>query len=108
MFGVRPEALRSASGQFHEGADAAADGAELISLLRLDADALGQVPAAAEFVDALARWSGEQSDDLRRGSAWYRDSADGLEENADAYQRVDDDSDTAFRGIGGGIEGGAA
>lgn len=103
MFGVQPETLRAASRQFHEGADAAADGAELISMLRLDASALGQVPAAAEFADALARWSGEQSDDLRRGSAWYRDTGDGLNENADAYQRADDDSNTAFRGIEGGM-----
>lgn len=103
MFGVRPETLREASKQFHEGADAAGDGAEMISMLRLDADALGQVPAAAEFVDALAKWSGEQSDDLRRGSAWYRDAGDGLTENADAYQRADDDSNTSFRGIEGGM-----
>lgn len=103
MFGVRPETLRAASKQFHEGSDATADGAELISMLRLEADALGQVPAAAEFVDALAKWSGEQSDDLRRGSAWYRDAGDGLNENADAYQRADDDSQTWFRGIEGGL-----
>lgn len=103
MFGVRPETLREASKQFHEGADATGDGAEMISMLRLDADALGQVPAAAEFVDALAKWSGEQSDDLRRGSAWYRDAGDGLNENADAYQRADDDSNTSFRGIEGGM-----
>ncbi|MFC6091367.1 hypothetical protein Q5530_02700 [Saccharothrix sp. BKS2] len=100
---MQPEQLRAASKQFHEGSDAAADGAELISMLRLEADALGQVPAAAEFVDALTRWSGEQSDDLRRGSAWYRDAGDGLNENADAYQRADDDSHTAFRGIEGGL-----
>ncbi|MBW4715705.1 hypothetical protein KZQ38_00915 [Saccharothrix sp. SC076] len=103
MFGVRPETLRAASKEFHDGADAAGDGAELISMLRLDADALGQVPAAAEFVDALARWSGEQSDDLRRGAAWYRDAGDGLTENADTYQRADDDSTTSFRDIEGGL-----
>ena len=96
MFEVRPEALRAASKEFHDGADAAGDGAELISMLRLDADALGRVPAAAEFVDALARWSGEQSDDLRRGSAWYRDAGDGLTENADTYQRVEDASACAW------------
>ncbi|CCH35449.1 hypothetical protein BN6_82320 [Saccharothrix espanaensis DSM 44229] len=103
MFGVRPETLRAASKEFHDGADAAGDGAELISMLRLDADALGQVPAAAEFVDALARWAGEQSDDLRRGAAWYRDAGDGLTENADAYQRADDDSSVSFRGLEGGL-----
>ncbi|MGM1065364.1 hypothetical protein [Saccharothrix sp. Mg75] len=100
---MQPETLRAASKQFHEGADATGDGAELISMLRLEADALGQVPAAAEFVDALARWAGEQSDDLRRGSAWYRDAGDGLTENADSYQRADDDSTASFRGIEGGM-----
>lgn len=103
MFGVQPETLRAASKQFHDGADATGDGAELISMLRLEADALGQVPAAAEFVDALAKWSGEQSDDLRRGSAWYRDAGDGLNENADTYQRVDEDSRSSFSGIEGGM-----
>ncbi|GAA1345048.1 hypothetical protein [Saccharothrix algeriensis] len=103
MFGVRPEALRAASKEFHDGADATGDGAELISMLRLDADALGRVPAAAEFADALARWAGEQSDDLRRGSAWYRDAGEGLAENADAYQRADDDSTSSFRGLEGGL-----
>jgi uncharacterized protein YukE len=103
VFGVQPETLRAASKQFHDGADATGDGAELISMLRLEADALGQVPAAAEFVDALAKWSGEQSDDLRRGSAWYRDAGDGLNENADTYQRVDEDSRSSFTGIEGGM-----
>lgn len=103
MFGVRPETLRAASKQFHEGADAAGDGAEMISMLRLDAGALGEVAAAAEFADALAKWAGEQSDDLRRGSAWYRDAGDGLNENADAYQRADDDSNNSFRSLEGGL-----
>lgn len=102
MFGVQPETLREASKKFHEGADAAGDGADLISMLRLDANALGQVPAAAEFVDALAKFTGEQSDDLRRGSAWYRDAGEGLTHNADAYKRMDDDSATGFRSVDGG------
>jgi hypothetical protein len=100
VFGVRPEALRNASKGFHGGADATGDGAELISMLRLDAGALGEVPAAAEFADALAGFTSLQSDDLRRGSAWYRDAGDGLVENADTYDRNDDDSRESFRKIG--------
>jgi hypothetical protein len=102
VFGVQPETLREASKKFHEGADATGDGADLISMLSLDANALGQVPAAAEFVDALAKFAGEQSDDLRRGSAWYRDAGEGLTQNADAYQRMDDDSAAGFRSVDGG------
>lgn len=101
MFGVQPETLREASKGFHDGADAAADGADLISMLRLDAVALGEVPAAAEFADALAKFTGEQSDDLRRGSAWYRDAGEGLTENADTYDRADDDSRQGFTQVGG-------
>ncbi|MBB4969546.1 hypothetical protein [Saccharothrix violaceirubra] len=100
---MQPETLRGASKEFHDGADATGDGADLISMLRLDAGALGEVPAAAEFVDALARWTGEQSDDLRRGSAWYRDAGDGLAENADAYQRAEDSSTQSFRSFEGGV-----
>ena len=100
MFGVRPEVLRNASKGFHDGADATGDGAELISMLSLDAGALGEVPAAAEFADALAKFTAEQSDDLRRGSAWYRDAGEGLVENADTYHRLDDDSRETFRKIG--------
>ena len=101
MFGVQPEALRSASRGFHDGADATADGAELISMLSLDAGALGEVPAAAEFADALAKFTSQQSDDLRRGSAWYRDAGEGLVQNADTYERTDDESHQSFRKIGG-------
>lgn len=108
MFGVQPETLRTASQQFHDGADAAADGADLVSMLRLDAEALGRVPAAAEFADALARFAAEQSDDLRRGSAWYRDAGDGLAENADSYARADDDSTQGFTAIHRAFDGGAA
>ena len=100
MFGVQPEALRNASKGFHDGADATADGAELISMLTLDAGALGEVPAAAEFADALAKYTAEQSEDLRRGAAWYRDAGEGLVENADTYFRLDDDSRETFRKIG--------
>jgi hypothetical protein len=100
VFGVQPEALRNASKGFHDGADATGDGAELISMLRLDAGALGEVPAAAEFTDALANFTSLQSDDLRRGAAWYRDAGEGLIENADTYERNDDDSRERFRKIG--------
>jgi hypothetical protein len=93
--------LRNASKGFHDGADATADGAELISMLSLDAGALGEVPAAAEFADALAGYTGRQSDDLRRGSAWYRDTGEGLAQNAETYERTDDDSSQGFRKIGG-------
>jgi hypothetical protein len=101
VFGVQPEALRNGSKGFHDGADATADGAELISMLSLDAGALGEVPAAAEFADALAKFTSLQSDDLRRGSAWYRDAGEGLTQNAETYERTDDDSREGFRKIGG-------
>ncbi|ATE57692.1 type VII secretion target [Actinosynnema pretiosum] len=103
MFGVQPESLRSASKQFQVGADAAGDGAEMVSMLTLDAGALGEVPAAGEFAAAVAKFASEQGEDLRRGSAWYRDAGEGLVENAETYERVDDQWTASFRNIGGGL-----
>jgi hypothetical protein len=89
---VDPETLRTASGQFHDGSDAVGEAAALLSLTQLVPDALGQVAAAGELSSALARFVGEHGDDLRHGSMWVNDAADGLIENADAYQRTDDSS----------------
>ncbi|GAA2692247.1 hypothetical protein GCM10010428_69450 [Actinosynnema pretiosum subsp. pretiosum] len=100
---MQPESLRSASKQFQEGADAAGEGAELVSMFTLDAGALGEVPAAGEFAAAVAKFASEHGEDLRRGSAWYRDAGDGLVENAENYERVDDQWTASFTKISGGL-----
>ncbi|SEP78151.1 Excreted virulence factor EspC, type VII ESX diderm [Lentzea xinjiangensis] len=106
MFGVEPELLRTASKEFGNGSDAVLEAAEMISMLRLDAGALGELDAAAEFADAVAKFAGTHSQDLRRGSAWLTDAAEGLVSNADDYQRTDDDQASALtklmQGLGGG------
>ncbi|MFD4674587.1 type VII secretion target [Lentzea sp. NPDC058450] len=106
MFGVEPEQLRSASKEFGNGSDAVREAAEMISMLRLDAGALGEVDAAGEFADALAKFVGTHSQDLQRGSAWMTDAAEGLVSNAEAYLRTDEDHATSlkklFSGLGGG------
>jgi hypothetical protein len=106
MFGVEPELLRNASKEFGNGSDAVREAAEMISMLRLDAGALGEVDAAAEFADALAKFVGTHSQDLQRGAAWITDAAEGLVANADAYQRVDEDHASTLaklmQGLGGG------
>jgi hypothetical protein len=106
MFGVEPELLRNASKEFGNGSDAVREAAEMISMLKLDAGALGEVDAAAEFADALSKFVGTHSQDLQRGSAWITDAAEGLVSNAEAYQRTDDDHAAAlkklFQGLGGG------
>lgn len=99
MFGVEPELLRTASKEFGNGSDAVREAAEMISMLRLDAGAFGEVDAAAEFADALSRFVGTQSQDLQRGSAWITDAAEGLVSNAEAYQRTDEDHATALKKI---------
>ncbi|WP_245743635.1 type VII secretion target [Lentzea fradiae] len=106
MFGVEPEQLRSASKEFVNGSDAVREAAEMISMLRLDASALGQVDAAAEFANALAKFVGTHSQDLQRGSAWISDAADGLVSNAETYQRTDEEHESAMvklmQGLGDG------
>ncbi|SDL66605.1 Excreted virulence factor EspC, type VII ESX diderm [Lentzea albidocapillata subsp. violacea] len=106
MFGVEPEVLRTASKEFGNGSDAVREAAEMISMLQLDAGAFGEVDAAAEFAEALSKFVGTHSQDLRRGSSWFTDAAEGLVSNAEAYQRTDDDHATALKkllqGFGGG------
>lgn len=106
MFGVEPELLRTASKEFGNGSDAVREAAEMISMLRLDAGALGQVGAAAEFADALAKFVGTHSQDLQRGSAWIADAAEGLVSNAEAYQRTDEDHESVLKKLVQGLGGG--
>ncbi|MEU7478734.1 type VII secretion target [Lentzea sp. NPDC042327] len=106
MFGVEPELLRTASKEFGNGSDAVREAAEMISMLQLDAGALGEVDAAAEFADALSRFVGTHSQDLQRGSAWFTDAAEGLVSNAEAYQRTDDDHASFLTKIMNGLGGG--
>ena len=106
MFGVEPELLRNASKEFGNGSDAVREAAEMISMLKLDAGALGEVDAAAEFADALSKFVGTHSLDLQRGSAWITDAAEGLTSNAETYQRTEDDHTSVLtklmQGLGGG------
>ena len=106
MFGVEPELLRNASKEFGNGSDAVREAAEMMSMLKLDAGALGEVDAAAEFADALSKFVGTHAQDLQRGSAWITDAAEGLVSNAETYQRTDDDHASALtklmQGLGGG------
>lgn len=105
MFGVEPELLRNASKEFGNGSDAVREAAEMISMLKLDAGALGEVDAAAEFADALSKFVGTHAQDLQRGSVWITDAAEGLTSNADAYQRTEDDHTSMLtklmQGLGG-------
>jgi hypothetical protein len=106
MFGVEPELLRNASKEFGNGSDAVREAAEMISMLKLDAGALGEVDAAAEFTEALSKFVGTHSQDLQRGSAWITDAAEGLTSNANAYQRTEDDHVSMLTKIMQGLGGG--
>lgn len=89
---VDPEALRGASGRFYECSDAVGDAAALLSVAQLVPAALGDVDAAHELAAAFAAFVGTQGDDLRHGSVWVNDAADGLVASADDYQRGDDET----------------
>jgi Excreted virulence factor EspC, type VII ESX diderm len=97
---VDPDALRSASGKFCDSSDAVGDAAALLGLTQLVPQALGEVAAADEFSAAVSRFAGTHDEDLRHGSVWVNDAADGLVSNADAYQRHDDAAADTLRRIG--------
>jgi hypothetical protein len=86
---VDPEALRAASRNCDAAADAVAHAATRLSTAQLVPAALGEVDAAHELAAAFAEFAGAFSDDLRRGSAWVADTANGLVANADSYERGD-------------------
>lgn len=85
-FEVRPDTVRAASVQWYEGSDAVGDAAALLALTGLNPDSLGDVAAAAEFSTALQKFTADHGDDLRHGSVWVNNGADGLLSSAEAYQ----------------------
>lgn len=87
---VDPDTLRSASSKYYDGSDAVGDAAALLSVAQLVSAALGEVDAAPELSSAFATFVGTHGDDLRHGSVWLNDAADGLVDNAENYQRRDD------------------
>lgn len=87
---VDPEALRTASGGFHEGADAVSQAARQLESAQLVAGALGEVDAAYDLASAFAEFAGRHADDLRLGADYVADTADGLVADADEYQRRED------------------
>jgi PE family len=87
---VDPEALRTASGGFHAGADAVGQAARQLSTAQLVPGALGEVDAAYELAAAFADFAGRHADDFQHGSAWVSDTANGLVTNADSYTRAED------------------
>lgn len=87
---VDPATLRQASNKIYEGADAVGDAAALLSVAQLVPAALGEVAAADELASAFANFVGTHGDDLRHGSVWVNDAADGLVTSATDYERGDD------------------
>jgi hypothetical protein len=99
-FQVDPATLRGASRDVYAGSDAVGDAAALLSSAQLVPAALGEVPAADELAGAFARFVGEHGDDLRHGSAWVGEAADGLVAGADDYERRDENAANGVTGAG--------
>lgn len=97
---VDPEVLHTASTQFYDSSDAVGDAAALLSLTQLVADALGDVPAAAELSAAVSRFASTHGSDLEHGSVWVNDAADGLVASAQSYRQHDDTAAETLRQIG--------
>lgn len=91
-FGVDLDNLRGAATQVRAGADAIGEAAALLDLLRLNAQALGEIPAADRFASAVRAFTAAHSDDQRHGSTWVDDAAENLTSTAELYQRADDDA----------------
>jgi len=89
---VEPATLRDASNRIYEGADGVGDAAALLSVAQLVPAALGEVAAADELASAFATFVGEHGDDLRHGSVWVDDAADGLVASAADYEHRDDNA----------------
>ena len=89
---VEPATLRGASSRIYEGSDAVGDAAALLSVAQLVPAALGEVPAADELARAFANFVGTHGDDLRHGSVWVNDAADGLVASAEDYERRDENA----------------
>lgn len=89
---VDPDTLDRAGKQFHDGSDAVADAAALLSVAQLVPAALGEVAAADELSTAFATFVGDHGDDLRHGAVWVNDAGDGLVGGAADYRRQDDDA----------------
>jgi hypothetical protein len=87
---VDPEALRTASGGFHAGADSFGEAARQLATAQLVPEALGEVDAAYELAAAFAEFAGTHSDDLRLGADYVSETAHGLTANADEYWRRED------------------
>lgn len=100
-FEVEPASLREGSKNFAAAADTINTAAGTVSSVKLADNALGQVAAAAEFTKALTGFTSLHGQDLKTGAAWVADTGNGLNENADAYERRDDDSAGKFDGIRG-------
>jgi hypothetical protein len=98
-YDVDPDALRTASNRFYDSSDAVGDAAALLALTQLVPQALGEVPAADELSAAVSRFVGAHGDDLRHGSIWINDAADGLVQSADSYRRHDDASADRLRAL---------
>jgi hypothetical protein len=87
---VDPEALRTASGGFHVGADAVTQAARQLQTAQLVPGALGEVDAAYELATAFAEFAGRHADDLLQGADYVTETATGLVTNADEYRRRED------------------
>lgn len=96
---VDPETLRAASTHVYAGSDAVGDAAALLSVAQLVPAALGEVDAAYELSRAVAAFVGEHGDDLRHGSVWVNDAADGLVASAEGYRRQDDEAAATVEAI---------
>ncbi|GAA0631835.1 hypothetical protein GCM10010174_61000 [Kutzneria viridogrisea] len=100
-FGIEVDAVRRASQQVREGADAIGEAAALLDLLRLNSSALGEVPAAQRFAAAVREFTTAHSQDQRHGSTWVDDAAENLTSTASLYQRADEDAANGLRKAGG-------
>lgn len=91
-FEVDPSVLRNGAPKLDSASDQVSAAAALLAGVQINAQALGDVPAAADFAAAFSQFVGRHGTDLVHGSSWIDDAADGLVKSADSYQHAEKQS----------------
>jgi hypothetical protein len=100
-FEVDPNVLREGAPKVYRASDQVGTAAALVSGVQINAQALGNVPAAGDFAAAFGEFVSAHGADLVHGSVWINDAADGLAKSADAYHRAEQEGVAGVRKAGG-------
>lgn len=99
-FEVDPSVLGAGAPRIYGAADLVGEAAGLLNGAQINAQALGDVPAAEAFAAAFGEFAGSHGTDLDHGSAWIDDAAGGLTQGVDAYRQAEEQNTAGVRKVG--------